>query len=251
MKKTAAILAVLMSAAIVLGGCGSRKNSKVDIDDIATDEPTETVSDNNEELAELTRNTIDAEIILTDGETIEIELYPDLAPKTVANFVKNVNEDFYTGTIFHRVIDGFMIQGGGYDEDCKLKSVSETVEGEFDDNGIENPLPHERGVISMARTSEPNSASTQFFIVQTDSTYLDGQYAAFGRVTAGLEVVDEIASAPKAEDPPSGLDDLTDPVYVIDSITILSDVDTIADEAAETSDETKADEEPAQTISEK
>ncbi|MGN0164380.1 MAG: peptidylprolyl isomerase [Candidatus Ornithomonoglobus sp.] len=248
MKKTAAFLAVLMSAAIVLGGCGSKKNDKADIDEIATEKPTESVISNSEELAELTRNTIDAEIVLTNGEIIDIELYPDLAPKTVANFVKNVNEDFYTGTIFHRVIDGFMIQGGGYDEDCKLKSVSETVEGEFEDNGIENPLSHERGVISMARTSEPNSASTQFFIVQKDSAYLDGQYAAFGRVTAGMEVVDEIASAPKADDPPSGLNDLTETLYVIDSITIFSDVDMTVDEDTELSDETEADEEPTQAI---
>ncbi|MGN0182359.1 MAG: peptidylprolyl isomerase [Candidatus Ornithomonoglobus sp.] len=246
MKKTAAFLAVFMSAAVMLCGCGSRKNSKVDIEDIATEKPTESVSNNSEELKELTRNTIDAEIVLTNGEIIDIELYPDLAPKTVANFVKNVNEEFYTGTIFHRVIDGFMIQGGGYDEDCKLKSVSETVEGEFEDNGIENPLSHERGVISMARTSEPNSASTQFFIVQTDSTYLDGQYAAFGRVTAGMEIVDEIAASPKAKDAPSGFSDLTEPVYVIDSITILSDIDTTLDEDTELSDETDADEEPTQ-----
>lgn len=242
MKKTAAFLAVLMSAAVILGGCSSKRNDKADIDDIATAKPTESVSNNSEELKELTRNTIDAEITLTNGETIEIELYPDLAPKTVANFVKNVNEDFYTGTIFHRVIDGFMIQGGGYDEECKLKSVSETVEGEFEDNGIENPLSHERGVISMARTSEPNSASTQFFIVQTDSTYLDGQYAAFGRVTAGMAVVDEIASAPKAKNPPSGLSNLTETLYVIDSITILSDTDITLDE------DTEADEEPTQAI---
>ena len=248
MKKTAAFLAVLMSAAVILGGCGSKKN-KADIDDIATEQPTERVSRNSEELERLTKNTIDAEIVLTNGEIIDMELYPDLAPKTVANFVKNVNEDFYTGTIFHRVIDGFMIQGGGYDEDCKLKSVSETVEGEFEDNGIENPLSHERGVISMARTSEPNSASTQFFIVQTDSTYLDGQYAAFGRVTAGMDVVDEIASSPKAEDPPSGFDDLTETLYVIESITILSDTDAVLEEDTELSDETEADEEPTQKVS--
>lgn len=226
MNKKTVFLAAMVSAAFVLGGCGSKKSS--DFVEV-TEMPIEAAVEDNAELNALTENTIDAEILLTNGESIDIELYPDLAPKTVANFIKNVQEDFYTGTIFHRVVDGFMIQGGGYDEDYKLKSVSETVEGEFADNGIENPLSHERGVISMARTSELNSASTQFFIVQTDSTYLDGQYAAFGRVTAGMGVVDEIAKAEKMKDPPSGMKNVPQEQFVIQSITILSDADLTAD----------------------
>jgi peptidyl-prolyl cis-trans isomerase B (cyclophilin B) len=223
MKKTAVFLTVVMSAAMLFAGCGKKNNTE--LDDLVTDEPTENAvkSDSDSNLDALTQNTIDAEIKLTNGEEIDLELYPDVAPKTVANFIKNVQEDFYSGTIFHRVIDGFMIQGGGYDTDYKLKSVSETVEGEFASNGIENDLSHERGVISMARTTEPNSASTQFFIVQSDSTYLDGEYAAFGRVTSGMDVVDEIAKADKMQDQPSGMQDAPEEQFVIESITIESE----------------------------
>lgn len=184
---TAAVLIMAMA------GCSGETGEEP----VITDEPErETESAvNDSELKELTENTIDAVITLTDGSEIQIELYPDIAPKTVANFVKNVQEGFYTDTIFHRAIKDFVVQGGGYDTEYKLKSVSETVEGEFEENGIENPLSHTRGVISMARIpSEYNSASTQFFIVQGDSTYLDGQYAAFGKVTEGMEVVDKIAN---------------------------------------------------------
>lgn len=224
MKKTVMLTAIIMSAVMLLGGCGS-KNKLDNKADIPTPAPTAESRTESPELRNLTMNTIEAEIKLTNGEEIDLDLYPDLAPKTVANFIKNVQEGYYAGTIFHRVIEGFMIQGGGYDTDYKLKSVSETVEGEFEDNGIDNPLPHERGVISMARTSEPNSASTQFFIVQEDSTYLDGQYAAFGRVTSGLDVVDEIATAAKMKNPPSGFQDVTEEQFVIESITIDSNDD--------------------------
>lgn len=122
-------------------------------------------------------------IEMENGAVMKGELYPDIAPKTVENFVKLCNEDFYSGLIFHRVISGFMIQGGGYD----------AVIGEFASNGIENTLKHERGVISMARTMEPNSATGQFFIMHETNSSLDGNYAAFGRITEGLEVIDAIA----------------------------------------------------------
>lgn len=234
MKKIIAYLTAAMML-IALAGCTEDKPSE---NPVITDEPArETKSaDMDDELKELTENTIDAVITLTDGSEIQIELYPDIAPKTVANFVKNVQEGFYTGTIFHRAIKDFVVQGGGYDTEYKLKSVSETVEGEFEENGIDNPLSHTRGVISMARVpSEYNSASTQFFIVQGDSTYLDGQYAAFGRVTDGMDVVDEIAECESMEDPPAGLSDVPETQYVIESITIESDVAIDSEEDLETS----------------
>ena len=119
------------------------------------------------------------EIEMQNGGVIKAELYPDVAPGTVENFVKLINENFFDGLIFHRVIPGFMIQGGGYSED-----------------GFENNLKHTRGVLSMARTMFPNSASSQFFIMHEDAPHLDGQYASFGKVTDGMDVVDEIAQTP-------------------------------------------------------
>ncbi len=135
-------------------------------------------------------------IEMENGGIIRLELYPEYAPKTVANFEKLVRAGFYDGLIFHRVIAGFMIQGG----DPKGNGTGgskETIPGEFAQNGWKkNTLSHVRGVISMARTSMPNSASSQFFIMHEDGTFLDGQYAAFGKVVEGIEVVDEIASVP-------------------------------------------------------
>ena len=132
------------------------------------------------------------QIEMDNGGIIKIELYADKAPKTVENFEKLVKEGFYDGLIFHRVIKDFMIQGGD-PEGTGCGGSKETIVGEFYDNGFKNDLSHKRGVISMARTSFPNSASSQFFIVHKDSTFLDGQYAAFGKVVEGMDVVDEIA----------------------------------------------------------
>ncbi len=134
-------------------------------------------------------------IEMENGGIIELELYPEIAPITVANFEKLVSEGFYNGLIFHRVIPGFMIQGGdplgtGYG------GSDENIKGEFRLNGVNNTISHKRGVISMARSQHPNSASSQFFIMHADGEFLDGQYAAFGKVTKGIEVVDEIASIP-------------------------------------------------------
>ncbi len=137
-------------------------------------------------------------IEMTDGSVMKGELYPDVAPITVDNFIKLCNEDFYAGTIFHRVIPGFMIQGGGYDEGLNEKLAAE-IKGEFSQNGVENNLKHTRGVISMPRTMEPDSASSQFFIMHQDAPSLDGNYAAFGKITKGLEVIDKIAKTPTAE----------------------------------------------------
>ena len=138
--------------------------------------------------------TENVEITLTDGGKIALELYPDLAPVTVENFIKLVEQSYYNGLIFHRVISGFMIQGGGMDAQGKF-SETETIPGEFISNGFFNVIPHERGVISMARAADKNSASSQFFIMHGDAPYLDGEYAAFGRVTSGIENVDKIAQA--------------------------------------------------------
>ena len=126
--------------------------------------------------------------------TIEAELYPEKAPNTVKNFVGLIEKGFFSGKIFHRIIEGFMIQGGGYDIEfnhCEAKAIR----GEFRANGFpQNDIKHTRGVLSMARTMDPNSASSQFFIMHEDAPHLDGQYAAFGKVTEGIEVVDKIAS---------------------------------------------------------
>lgn len=123
---------------------------------------------------------------------IELELFPEVAPITVENFLKLVDKDFYKGIIFHRVIPGFMIQGGD-PTGTGMGGSKETIKGEFLSNGVKNLLHHTRGVISMARTSFPNSASSQFFIMHEDAPYLDGEYAGFGVVTKGIEVVDKIA----------------------------------------------------------
>jgi peptidyl-prolyl cis-trans isomerase B (cyclophilin B) len=132
------------------------------------------------------------EIEVQDYGTIAVELDGDAAPITVENFLKLANEDFYDGLTFHRIIDGFMIQGGD-PEGTGMGGSDETIKGEFSANGVENNLSHTRGAISMARNSvSMDSASSQFFIVQSDSTYLDGQYACFGYVTSGMDIVDQI-----------------------------------------------------------
>ena len=132
-------------------------------------------------------------IEMDNGSQIKIELDPSVAPITVANFEKLVKEGFYDGLTFHRIIPGFMIQGG----DPKGNGTGgskENIKGEFASNGVNNPLKHTRGVISMARAMDPNSASSQFFIMHADAPHLDGQYAAFGKVVEGMDVVDQIAN---------------------------------------------------------
>lgn len=141
---------------------------------------------------ETSKKTDTVLIELEDDRKILIELYPDIASKTVANFKSLVARDFYDDVIFHRVIKDFMIQTG---DASSFGRTANTITGEFSENGIENNLSHERGVVSMARTSlSMDSASSQFFIMHQDNTYLDGSYAAFGKVIAGMDVVDSIAS---------------------------------------------------------
>ena len=134
-------------------------------------------------------------IEMENGDVIKLELDREAAPVTVANFEKLVGEGFYDGLIFHRVIAGFMVQGGD-PTGTGMGGADEEIVGEFAQNGRPNPISHRRGVISMARSSDPNSASSQFFICHDDATFLDGAYAAFGRVVEGIEAVDHIAAVP-------------------------------------------------------
>ncbi len=188
------ILSLLIGLFLIIGctACGEKDLTKGKIDKISY-----------EETAEVTNYV---KIETTKNKVILIELYPEVAPITVENFQNLVKDKFYDGIIFHRVINDFMIQGG--DPDGTGIGGSETqIKGEFASNGIENNLSHTRGVVSMARTSDDfDSASSQFFIVHADSTYLDGDYAAFGRVIAGMDTVDDIASvATDAYDKPTSV----------------------------------------------
>ncbi len=194
MKKKFSFLLVLAVLVMGLSACGSSKSD-------TTSEPKATKAPKATETAEVTKEpeskTTDtkgkhhAKIKVKDYGTIEVELDGDTAPITVANFIKLVNEKFYDGLTFHRIMSGFMIQGGDPLGNGTGGS-DETIKGEFSSNGVENNISHKRGVISMARSSDPDSASSQFFIMHQDSTYLDGEYAAFGKVTKGMKVVDKI-----------------------------------------------------------
>ena len=159
-----------------------------------------------------------AEIVVKNYGTIALELDADVAPITVENFANLVNEGFYNGLTFHRIISGFMIQGGDPLGNGTGGS-SKTIKGEFASNGVKNSISHVRGTISMARSSMPNSASSQFFIVHQDSTFLDGQYAAFGTVTSGMEVVDKICADTADEDDNGTVAKNNQPV--IEKITII------------------------------
>ena len=159
-----------------------------------------------------------AEIVVKNYGTIALELDSDVAPITVENFANLVNEGFYNGLTFHRIISGFMIQGGDPLGNGTGGS-SKTIKGEFASNGVKNSISHVRGTISMARSSMPNSASSQFFIVHQDSTFLDGQYAAFGTVTSGMEVVDKICADTAVEDDNGTVAKNNQPV--IEKITII------------------------------
>ena len=165
--------------------------------------------------------TIQATITMEDGDKIVVELYPDLAPQSVRNFVHLAREGFYDGLKFHRIIKGFMIQGG-----CPLGTGTGgpgyTIKGEFAANGFENDLSHTRGVLSMARANAPDSAGSQFFIMHADSDFLDGKYAAFGKVISGMDVVDRLAETPVLDD--NGTVAKQD-MPVIKSITIDDDIE--------------------------
>ena len=154
------------------------------------------------------------EIEMENGDVMKGELYPEVAPITVENFLKLIDEYFFAGLIFHRVIPGFMIQGGGYTKDFKEKHC-DSIKGEFKSNGVNNELKHTEGVLSMARTMIKDSASSQFFIMHKPAPHLDGEYAAFGKVIEGMENVDKIAKTPTT------FNDRPRNPQVIDTITIV------------------------------
>ena len=205
MKKITVWLLTLAFAATMLAGCGSKTDTT---DTTETTEET-SAADETSDGATDTANTSEDEELLTglhhvtidvqDYGTISLELDADTAPISVTNFINLANEGFYDGLTFHRIISGFMIQGG--DPNGNGTGGSEkTIKGEFSANGVENDISHVRGVISMARANDPDSGSSQFFIVHEDSTFLDGQYAAFGHVTDGMDVVDAICEAVPVQD---------------------------------------------------
>jgi len=192
MKKLISLL-LLISMMICFGSC-SDSGDTTSTSGTKNSGTTETTEDGLTKAVPVAESEIVmVEMKIKDFGTIKLELYKDTAPITVANFVKLVSEGFYDGLTFHRIYSGFMIQGGDPNGNGTGGS-SETIKGEFASNGIENPISHKRGVISMARSTAKNSASSQFFIMHADSDFLDGNYAAFGKVVEGMEVVDKIAA---------------------------------------------------------
>ncbi len=175
MSKKCGILILVLSAVLLLTACGSK----------TAPEPAATPAGSAGQLRH-------AEITVKDYGTIKLELDEGAAPITVANFIQLAQSGFYDGLTFHRIMDGFMIQGGDPDGNGTGGS-KETIKGEFAKNGVDNPISHVKGTISMARSNDPNSARSQFFITVADATFLDGSYAAFGRVTEGMEVAEQIA----------------------------------------------------------
>ncbi len=216
MKRLFALLAAAC-VAFSLAGCGqSQSQSQAESQAQTSSSEASNSSDSSSE--ELLSGTYEAEIVENESGTITVELDADTAPITVTNFVQLARDGFYDGLTFHRIIDGFMIQGG--DPNGNGTGGSDTkIKGEFSSNGVENDISHVRGVISMARSTDKNSASSQFFIVQQDSTYLDGDYAAFGHVTEGMDVVDAICEAVPVEDSNGTVAAENQPV--IESVTIL------------------------------
>ncbi len=199
-KRSAAAIIALIMIVSVISGCGSEKT-----DTTVTNAPGQVSSDSEDNNSNETEKIKESEdtalsdsnpivtIEMEDGGIITIELYPDIAPNTVNNFISLINKGYYDGVIFHRVIPGFMIQGGDPDGNG-VGGPGYAIKGEFSANGFKNTLAHTRGVISMARTKIPDSAGSQFFIMVDTASYLDGQYAAFGKVLSGMEVVDKIVS---------------------------------------------------------
>lgn len=190
-KKKKIFLCLMLLLCMLSTACTSKKDNN----EVNSNAQSSTSDNANVELVA----TNHVEIDVKDYGVIKIELYGDIAPITVNNFVKLCNDGFYDGLTFHRIISGFMIQGGDPKGDGTGGS-EEKITGEFANNGIDNPINHTRGVISMARSMANDSASSQFFIMHEDSPHLDGSYAAFGKVTDGMEIVDKICEDTKVED---------------------------------------------------
>jgi peptidyl-prolyl cis-trans isomerase B (cyclophilin B) len=189
-KKTMSLLLVIVLSFSLFIGC-SKKEEPTNENNASTNTDTQETEKGKDD-----KNPI-ATIEMEDGSKIKIELYPDVAPNTVRNFISLANSNFYDGLIFHRVIPDFMIQGGD-PEGTGVGGPGYSIKGEFSNNGFDNNLKHDRGVISMARAQDKNSAGSQFFIMHKDSPHLDGEYAAFGKVIEGIEVVDKIAAVETA-----------------------------------------------------
>lgn len=204
------ILLMMTASLLLLYGCGKKEESG---DSTATNEKT-----NEENSTDLLSGLHHAEINIKDYGTIKVELDADTAPITVTNFINLAKDGFYDGLTFHRIISGFMIQGGDPNGNGTGGS-DHTIKGEFSSNGVENGIKHERGVISMARSKMPDSASSQFFIMHQDADYLDGQYAAFGHVTEGIEIVDAICEDTPVQDSNGTL--AADDHPVIESIKVV------------------------------
>lgn len=208
-RKIIGMFAAGMLSLSLLAGCGSTKE-----EDTKEQKPQ---TEKQETADTETKEKIMAEIKVKDYGTITVALEPEYAPITVENFVKLAKDGFYDGLTFHRIMEGFMMQGGDPNGDG-TGGAEETIKGEFSENGVDNPLSHTRGAISMARSQMPDSASSQFFIVHEDSPHLDGQYAAFGYVTEGMDVVDKICTEATGQDRNGVLPAENQPV--IESITI-------------------------------
>lgn len=203
MKRIVSLLLALCAALCTLCclGCSKNDNDNGSEETVSSGEAGETIM---------------VQIEMDNGGIIKLELYPEVAPITVENFVSLVKDGFYDGLTFHRIIKNFMIQGGD-PTGTGMGGSDKTIKGEFSSNGVENTLSHTRGTISMARSQKKDSASSQFFICHADATYLDGDYAAFGRVVEGMDVVDEIA------DVKTGYNDKPVTKVVMKSVTLIEE----------------------------
>ena len=196
MKRLISIILMAALLSLCLTGCGdTRENADKSTAKTTKKESFAEKKDAGTSNSQYLTGKHHAEIVIAEYGKLELELDADVAPITVTNFVNLAKKGFYNGLTFHRIMSGFMIQGGDPNGDGTGGS-EETIKGEFKSNGIENTMSHKRVVISMARTqNDPDSASSQFFIVQADSDFLDGDYAAFGKVTAGMDIVDKICQS--------------------------------------------------------
>lgn len=234
MKRYFSIIAIMALVVCMFAGCGSKKSNTSSNANSGTSS-SESAKQEETAVPESTESTDAGSDISSSDDTkqlsgkhhvvikvkkygnIKVELDADTAPISVTNFINLAKKGFYDGLTFHRIIDGFMIQGGDPSGDGTGGS-DETIKGEFSDNGVENNISHVRGTISMARSSENDSASSQFFIVQSDSTYLDGQYAGFGKVTSGMDIVDKICKDTQVTDSNGTVEKENQPV--IEKITV-------------------------------